>query len=226
MFKQSKNKLHANKLSLNESKSSFISFLCTTNTVLHSLSCFSQETVVKYLGVYIDKFLNFDKHVAYVVGRLKSFCGIVSQLRHYCPKNDLLLFYIRHIRSIIEYGISVYGNTSITVLEPIYKLQKKIIRLIYFNRSRESTSDMFYWHKILTVYELFLHNLLKYSLKTCNKMHNFVFLNNLVHRSWETGYSTRRTNKICFQNNYSKVNYCRIFTRVSYAKNAELFVGT
>ena len=30
-------------------------------------------------------------------------------------------------------------------------------------------------------------------------MHNFVFLNILVHRSCETGYSTRRTNEIVFK---------------------------
>ncbi len=93
----------------------------------------------------------------------------------------------------------VYG-----VLEPIFKSQKKLIRLSFFKRCRELISDMFYRHKILTVYELFLRNLLKHFLKKCNKMHNFAFLTNLVHRSWETDYSTRRANKIVFKTTVAK----------------------
>ena len=41
-------------------------------------------------------------------------------------------YYESNIRSIIQYGILVYGCTSYNALLPFFELQKKIIRLIFF----------------------------------------------------------------------------------------------
>ena len=123
-------------MSLNESKFSLYPFLCNTNTVLDSLfpECFSKEIFVKHLGVYMDKSSRLDRFVAYIIGRLKSFCGVVSKLNHYCTKEVRLLFYNSLFRSILDYGILVYGITSITMGEPIQKLQKRLFRLIFSSK--------------------------------------------------------------------------------------------
>ena len=60
---------------------------------------------------------------------------MVARIRHNCSKNVLLLFYNSHIRSIIEYGLLIYGCTSFNQLNPILILQKKIIRLMFFKKA-------------------------------------------------------------------------------------------
>ena len=50
-----------------------------------------------------------------------------------------LLFY-----SFISYGISVWGLIHPTVFDPLYKLQKKVVRAITFNNKYTHTTPLFY----------------------------------------------------------------------------------
>ena len=107
------------------------------------------KPVCKYLGVFIDNKLNFLSHSNYVKTRLSKPCGAISKLSNY------------------------------TSLEPIYVLQKKILKFVYFRKSRDSCNDIFFENNILKVYELHIYELLKFVLKSMIGAHVQDYLNNM-----------------------------------------------
>ena len=54
--------------------------------------------------------------------KLNVQCGILCKLRHLVPRVFLLRFYDTNIKPIIQYGILVYGCTSLNALKPIHIL--------------------------------------------------------------------------------------------------------
>ena len=115
----------------------------------------------KYLGVYIDKKLKFRDHIDYVVQKLNIFCGLIHRVRHLYPKCCLLFFYNSFAKSIIMYGILVYGSAAKTNLIKIEKAQRRNLNAIFFMQRTDSLREIFAKEDFLTVFEMFLVELIK-----------------------------------------------------------------
>ena len=83
------------------------------------------------------------------------------RVRHFYPRRCLLMFYDSFAKSVITYGLLVYGNTSKQNLEKIDRVQRKIIRAIFFRKKYESLGLTLIDNKIYTVYELYVIELVK-----------------------------------------------------------------
>ena len=153
--------------------------------------------------MFLDNKLSFKPHIESVLERLGRQCGIVSKLRHYVPRNVLLRYYSSNIKPIIQYGLLVYGCVSYRTLEQILKMQKKILRLILFLKYRQSVSEYFDNLNILTVHELYVYELLKFVLRSLNKLHTDDYLSSLYGFD-VTIHSTRRSQK-----SFLKIPTCR-----------------
>ena len=66
----------------------------------------------KYLGVFIDKHLNFDLHIEYVGKKLAKFNGRLFRARNFFTKNFLLQMYNSYAKPMISYGILAYGSAK------------------------------------------------------------------------------------------------------------------
>ena len=89
------NWLNANKLKLNLNKTVQInikSFASHCTFFLNSLPV-EIKPVCKYLGVYVDNKLSFLSHVDNVKMRHGKQSGILSKLRHFVPRSQLLRYY-------------------------------------------------------------------------------------------------------------------------------------
>ena len=86
-----------------------------------------QTQCCKYLGMFVDADLSFKSPIEYVRKRLGKQCGIICKLRHYVPRAQLINYYRSNIEPIIQYGVLVYGCTSMRNLMPILISQKKIL---------------------------------------------------------------------------------------------------
>ena len=160
-----------NKLSLNVPKSGHMDIKnCNFDVNIRS-QVIERESTTKYLGILMDKSLNFKNHINKLRAKLSVHSGVICKLRHYIPKHILLLYYNSHVKPIIQYGVLVYGCTASNNLMPILRQQKKIFRIILGKRRRESVYDDFFRLKILTVYELYAYDLLKFTLRSLNKLH-------------------------------------------------------
>ena len=62
---------------------------------------------------------------------------------------------------------------------PIYNLQKKIIKLIYFRKKSDSANDIFVKNNLINIYQLHIYELLKLVLKSLSGLHCESYLNSL-----------------------------------------------
>ena len=79
----------------------------------------------KYLGIYLDEILHWNKRVEYVCNSLIKFFGIFNHIK--CKVNLKLSrqLYYAFIYSKIKYGMEVYGSCSSTNIGKIQTMQKK-----------------------------------------------------------------------------------------------------
>ena len=70
---------------------------------------------IKYLGIYIDKFLSWDYHLQYLCTKLSCFNGNLSLLRFNTPIETLLQVYYSTYYSHLSYGCEVCGVTIQTL---------------------------------------------------------------------------------------------------------------
>ena len=83
---------------------------------------------VKYLGVLVDFALTWKPHITQLSKKLSRSVGIFFKIKHHVTPETLKLLYYSLFYSFISYGISVWGLTHPTILEPLCKIQKKVVR--------------------------------------------------------------------------------------------------
>ena len=133
----------ANKLNLNLSKCNYTVFGSKTRTVqtqnlnvkINGISI-KQIEVIKYLGILIDENLTWDAHIDHVINKLLKFCGIFYKIRNLIPPSIMKKIYFALIHSHLVYGIELYANTFSKYLDPLIKLNNKILRIIQFKPFR------------------------------------------------------------------------------------------
>ena len=115
----------------------------------------------KYLGIIIDKNVTFKNHIEKFANKLRKCNGILYKTRDYFSKRLFLMFYGAYAKSLIEYGISIYGKASKSQLETIHITQKWILRTILRKKFFDWTQEQHIKNKIYSVYELYAAHLFK-----------------------------------------------------------------
>ena len=92
-------------------------------------------------------------------------CGLLKFIRDELSIKQRVTFYKMYIQPVIAYGILIYGCTAKNNLDPILKLQKRILRIIYNKPYMYPTRNLFQRAGLLTVHELFIRELLKFAVK-------------------------------------------------------------
>ena len=109
---------------------------------------------VKYLGVLIDSTLSWKPHVTELSKKLSRNCAIFFKIRHYVNPETLRLLYYSLFYSFLSYGVSVWGLTHPTILDPIVKLQKQVVRAITFQGKHAHSSPLFFQLKTLKLFDI------------------------------------------------------------------------
>ena len=86
----------------------------------------------KYLGVYLDDKLSWKPHIDYISNKISKMCGIFSKLRYSTNLNLLRCVYYALVASHLQYCNLVWGNASASILDPLKKIQNRIIRILSF----------------------------------------------------------------------------------------------
>ena len=110
-------------------------------------------------------------------------------------KNVLLHYFSSKIKPIIQNSVLVYGCVNYKTLETLVLMQKKIFRLILFLKYTENVAHLFENFKILTAHELHVYQLLKYVIKSVNKIHTDTYLNDLFFCDSRSTHLTNRSLK-------------------------------
>ena len=199
--------LTLNQLTLNIKKSNFIVFKShrkKLNTLLNLK--FNNESLqrveeTKFLGIIIDQHLTWKKHIDYVANKVIKISGILCKVRFYISLPLLKVLYNSLIYPCLHYGNIVWANTYPTRLEKIFKLQKKVLRIITFSSYMAPSLSLFKKLSLLNIYQI--NDLLIGSF-------SFNF-NSKVLPSYFNDYNTRNSKNL--HKMFSRTNYSIYSTR-------------
>ena len=156
--------LNANKLTINIAKSHYMVFhrgrrksnICSpilNNVSLERVQC------TKFLGIIIDDGLKWTNHISYIKNKIAKGFGIILRARKFFNKKTLLNLYHAFIFPYLIYCVEIWGNAANIYLDPLIKLQKKIIRVITFSQYLAHTNDLFVQLQILPIKKLVIHRI-------------------------------------------------------------------
>ena len=190
--------LDANKLALNVDKTNFIIFRSPKHSLERTISIkigrehVNQAKYVKFLGILLDENLNWRYHLSELSKKLARTCGIFFKIRHLLPTNVFISLYYSLFASFLQYGIIVLGLAYNTHTNPIYLLQKKVVRPIVFKNFTSPSTPIFSELKILKLYDLFNLKLLTFVYESLNLISPTFFHNIFETLSSVHQYGTRQ----------------------------------
>ena len=200
-----------NKLSLNTSKCEVMNFGCRNSNKLTLLRKeLPKKESFKYLGVNLDSKLTYRDHIEHVSKKLNKFSGMIYKVRDMYPVKCLLNFYSSFAKSVITYGLLVYGSAAKTNLEKIENAQRRILRAIFYKNKYESLGQIFEKNCILTVFELYVMELFREVFKQLKSESPLFSLDRID----VCHYNTRRKEK-----GLLPLTFCRTVTRAKSVDN-------
>ena len=110
---------------------------------------------MKFLVVLLHSNLTWKSHLTELSNKLARTAGLFCKIRRYAPTDALTLLYNGMFAPFISYGLSVWDSTYPTYVDPIFILQKKILKVIIFNEVTVSSTPLFDSLQILKLNDLF-----------------------------------------------------------------------
>ena len=89
---------------------------------------------VKHLGILIDSKLNWKKHISELTKTLNRATAILAKVRHYVNKSTLKSLYFSLFQSHLNYGCLVWGFAQQGLINKMFRIQKRAIRIIAFSK--------------------------------------------------------------------------------------------
>jgi len=110
----------------------------------------------KFQGLYINNNLSWKTHIESIKNNLRSACYVMRLVKPYVTANTLKVIYYFYFHSIMTYGLIFWGNSPDSI--KIFRLQKKIIRIMMGCRSRDSCRKLFLNLEILPLPSQYILN--------------------------------------------------------------------
>jgi len=103
--------------------------------------CIKSSSNTKFLVVTIDDSLSWKAHIHQMMSKLNTACFVIRIVQATMSLETLRMVYFAYIHSIISYGIIFGGNQPYS--DTIFKIKKKVIRVITSSRPRDSCRELF-----------------------------------------------------------------------------------
>ena len=210
----------ANKLSLNVKKTNFMIFQNKSSNYENleiniNGSSVPQTNGTKFLGLQIDPHLSWKNHINSLCNKFSKILGIFYRVKSILPCNILMSLYNSLILSALSYCNIVWGNTYSSYIDKLYILQKRAIRLITSSDFSTKIIDKFNDLNILTIYNVYKHQLGTFMFKISKGLLPAKFCNLFQANSSIHSHCTRYSNNF----HLSSIN-------TTFAKKSFVFTGT
>lgn len=100
-----------------------------------------QVSTIKFLGVIIDENLTWLPHIEGLRKKLLMCVGTLYRIRTSIPKRLFKSIYHALFESHLTYGISVWGAQSQSVLNDLFTIQKKCLRMLFSKSVTNSVNN-------------------------------------------------------------------------------------
>ena len=107
--------LKLNKISINADKTKYMLFFYNKNVNFPHISVgnntINETSVTKFLGIHLDKKLNFVNHITETFMKVAKSIGLLYKLNRFLPETILKTLYISFIHPYLSYGIEAWHGT-------------------------------------------------------------------------------------------------------------------
>jgi len=93
---------------------------------------------VKYLRVYFDDQLKWNKHIEHIVTKLSGAIGTLFKLRKYVPQKVLISVYYSIVYYHLMYAIIAWGNSTKTIMRKLQVKLNLIVKIICYKLGRKT----------------------------------------------------------------------------------------
>ena len=174
---------NANKLTLNVDKSSYLLYLNQKQTlptfkiVLNGTEI-PRSRHVKFLGVWIDDWLNWDIHVNKLLNKLKCGIGMLKCSKYLLSSKAKKLLYFGQIHSNLCYSLCIWGSMlQHSMMNKLAKAQETAVKLI---DPTVNIDELFRKHKILKFVDMVNVEQCKMGYKLCHGLLPKAFVKNMI----------------------------------------------
>ena len=141
-----------NLLTSNYNKTTFLQFLTKKNKELKihitaSNSIITHINSTKFLGLILDSTLSWNDQIIALTSKLNKACYAIRAVKSCMSPDVLRTIYFSYVHSVNSYGIIFWGNSCFST--NIFKIQKRIIRIITNTGRRDSCRQLFKQLQIL-----------------------------------------------------------------------------
>ncbi len=166
---------------LNSFSSNVIASVYIGENKLNEVDC------TKFLGLYIDNTLSWDKQIDYVCKKISSGVFLLRQIKGICSIDALKTVYYGVIQSYLSYGIIFWGSCAETKLSRAFILLKSAIRVMCNLKSRESCKECFKKLNIFTLPSLYILETIMFCISKCiliqgHNVHSYSTRSNMTYR--------------------------------------------
>jgi len=141
----------SNLLSLKYNKTHFMQFRTKKQNegkiqILVPNSINSNINSTKFFSLIIDNSLSWKDHITAITSKLNKAWYVIRLLK---PFLTMRMIYFSYAHSVLSYGIIFWGNSHAHHTNSIFKIQKRIIRIITNSDSRNTRQQLFkhkYFH--------------------------------------------------------------------------------
>ena len=156
--------LDASKLSLNVSKIHCMIFRSqgmhnpvATRPLIIKNETIKRDHKTKFLGVILDEKLIWVDHILYIKGKIAKGLGIICKARKLLNAETLHTLYYCFVYPYMNYCIDVLGDRCKSYLEPLVKLQKKVLRIISYSGFNYNVDNVFKKLEIMQIRKIHLY---------------------------------------------------------------------
>ena len=115
----------------------------------HEVECITEVENYVYLGVNIDKKLNFEKCINGTISRVNGRLITLARIRKLINDETALIIYKQTILPILDYVSILVNSSTQKKIDKLQPLQNRAVRIIAKLGRRVSTDDMKKHHKRL-----------------------------------------------------------------------------
>ena len=169
--------LQSNSLLLNIKKTKFMIISKCATILVDPVSLtvdsdhIEQVSDFKFLGLHIDQQLKFDVHCNALHSKLQKIAFLMGKLKSFLPLRILKYVYFAHFYSRLTYGIRIWGNSaSKNGIKTIWRLQKRIVKLLDNKGFRDSPDPCFKQLKVLKLADIITLENVKLAFRVHNDL--------------------------------------------------------
>ena len=165
--------LQVNKLSLNVKKTFHYFFKKKKPhrpiKLLINNQAIGEVNNTKFLGVIIDKKINWKDHINYVAGKVSRAIGMLVKAKRYLKKDALITLYYSFVYPYLTYCNHILGATYGSHLKKRITLQNRMVRVISNAKYRESADPLYKTFGIIKLVDINKYLIARFMFRYCNK---------------------------------------------------------